>query len=148
MAAISAFPDIDVVMVNNGPTFTFFATAAITKGQVVCFNATGVSMYVEASVAGAGSQPIGVAITSQATVGGPVTVALAGSIVYVANADDTSTLDAGDYVLTNSNAVKGTVCAVGTGAATQYPVGIALEDIAGSGTGRMLVFPAPLVVHA
>lgn len=148
MADIAAFPDIDVVLVNNGPTFTFVASAAITKGQAVCFNATGVSMSVEAGVAGAGAQYIGCAVTSQATVGGPITVALPGSICFMANAGDTAVIDAGDFVIGNDNTVKGTISAAGTGAATQYPLGIAIDDIGASGTGRVFIFPAPLTVHA
>jgi len=148
MADITAFPDIDVVLVNNGPTDTFVVTAAVTKGQVVCFNATGVSKSVEACVAGAGAQPIGVAVTSATASGQYITVALPGSICYVANADDTTGIDAGGFVIGNDCAVKGTVSEAGAGAATQYTIGIALDDIAGSGTGRIFVFPAPLVVHA
>jgi hypothetical protein len=129
---------------------TFKATAAITAGQVVCFNATGVSDYVEASVAGAGSQPIGVALTSQATVGGAVNVCMMG-VCSVTNADDTTGIDAGDMLVCNDNAVKGTVVAslaVGSQATPQQVIGIALQDIAGGSYGMALICPFSLTAHA
>lgn len=128
---------------------TFTASAAITAGQVVCINATGVSNTVEASVAGAGSQPIGVAITNGAA-SGPVTVLMLG-ICNVVNADDTTGIDAGDLLVCNDNAVKGTVVtslAVGTQATPQQVVGIAIEDIAGGSYGKALICPFSLTAHA
>lgn len=128
---------------------TFTASAAISAGQVVCINATGVSNTVEASVAGAGSQPIGVAITNGAA-NGPVTVLILG-ICNVTNADDTATIDAGDLLVCNDNAVKGTVntsLAVGTQATPQQVIGIAVEDIAAGSYGKAFICPQSLTAHA
>ena len=148
MADISAFPAIAQVVEYLGATSTFIATAAITQGQVVAFSATGVSDSVVASVAEAGGRPIGVAISSQATAGGKVSVAMLGSIVRVAMADDTTGADAGDLLETNDCAVKGTVStaaetAISGAVGTAHPqvVGVALDDIAGGSYGRMLIHP-------
>ena len=94
MADITALPTIPQLVEHLGTTSTFTATAAITQGQVVAISATGVSDAVVASVAESGGRPIGVAITSQATAGGKVAVAMLGSIVRVAIADDTTGADA------------------------------------------------------
>lgn len=147
MADISAFPTIKKVLDGNEHAITFTAGAAIKAGQIVGFNATGVSGTVEPMVAGAGEHPIGVALGDAAS-GKPVSVAVIGAIVVVANADDTTAIDAGDWLETNDNAVKGTVSAVniaasGSAIATVHwtVIGKALDDIAGGGTGRMMVIP-------
>jgi len=134
-------------MLNNGPTATFIAEGTVTAGQVVAIDATGVSMSVRGAVAETGERPIGVALTS-ATTGEYVTVALPGSICYAVNADDTTAIDAGDHLETNNNAVLGTVntaVVAATGGATvtvhDAVIGYALDDIAGEGYGRMLVWP-------
>ena len=155
MADITAFPSIPQIVEHLGTTSTFIATAAITQGQVVAFSATGVTDSVVASEAEAGGRPIGVAITSQATAGGKVTVAMVGSIVRVAVADDTTGIDAGNLVETNDCAVKGTVSevtetATGGATVTTHPqvVGVALDDIAGGSYGRILVMPPMYAVQA
>ena len=144
MADISAFPTITPVEASNGDTFTYTAGGAITAGMVVCFEATGTSLQVIKCVAGAGTIPIGVAITSAAS-GGKVTVQTSG-YAYVANADDTTGIDAGDYLEMNDNAVGGTVSAAtltasGATCTPHYCVGIAAQDIAGGGTGLCLIMP-------
>lgn len=145
MADISAFPTIRQVLYWGDNIRTLTATTAVTAGQVVAINATGVSMAVDPSVATAGSKALGVALYD-AGVGALVAVAMNGCVVYVANADDTTAIDAGDHLETNDNAVKGTVstaAVAATGGATVTVhndiIGIALDDIAGGGTGRMLV---------
>lgn len=155
MADISAFPTIPQIVEHLGTTSTFIATAAITQGQVVAISATGVDDSVVASVAESGGRPIGVAITSQATAGGKVAVAMIGSIVRVAIADDTTGADAGDLLETNDCAVKGTVstaseAATGGATVTTHPqvVGVALDDIAGGSYGRMLVLAPAYAVQA
>ncbi len=155
MADISAFPTIPQIVECLGATSTFTATAAITQGQVVAFSATGVDDNVVASVAESGGRPIGVAITSQATAGGKVSVAMLGSVVRVAVADDTTGIDAGNLVETNDCAVKGTVSevtesATGGATVTTHPqvVGVALEDIAGGSYGRILVLAPAYAVQA
>jgi hypothetical protein len=67
-------------------------------------------------------------------------------IASVLNADDTTGIDAGDYLEMNDNAVGGTVSAAaltasGATATPHYCIGIALEDIAGGGSGKCLIAP-------
>lgn len=148
MTDISAFPTISVVAENGqANTVTFTAGENITAGQVVGFAATGVSKTVVVMDATSGEHAIGVALYT-ATSGNVVAVCLPGSICYVANADDTTGIDAGDWVQQNDNAVGGTVSAASlaaTGGATaslnELVVGMAIDDIAGGGTGRILVHP-------
>ena len=117
---------------------TFKATAAILRGSVVAFDATGVSNSVSPAGTGLGVVA-GVALMSQATVGGPVPVAMNGSVVTVMMAADDSTVDAGHWV--QVGAVAGTVIefdpAIGAHAATltsgAWPLGYTLEDSAVGG---------------
>jgi hypothetical protein len=145
MADITEFPAIPRIMENNGPTGSFTAKTAVKRGQVVGGEATGESRTVIPMVAGAGCRPVGVAI-DDAAAGAKVSVALPGSIVTVVNADDTTGIDAFNLVETNDNAVGGTVSEVAdadiAGAVgTSHPqvVGMALDDIAGGATGKILV---------
>jgi len=142
MTDITAFPTIRNPVRQLSGTETFTALAAVKPGQVVTGNATGVDYQVEKCVAASlVTRPIGVAIGA-AGAGEKVAVALPGSICELANADDTTGIDAWDDVITNDNAVGGTVSAVSYGStATQVIVGIALEDIAGGATGRVYILP-------
>ena len=155
MADISAFPTMPVannseLISDGGPILTFTASGTILVGQAVCFAATGVSMTVLASIAGANTKPVGVALDN-VTDGEKVAVALAGCVVEMANADDTATIDAGHWVECNDNAVGGTINEISftaSGATVtilDQVIGMALDDIAASGTGRVLVMPIPLV---
>lgn len=144
MTDITAFPSFNPSEggnVQNVSTFT--AGAAITMGQVVAFATTGVSGTVHPAITDTTGQVIGVALYTVAS-GAKVAVALNGSIVKVANADDTATIDAGDVLVANDNAVGGTV-SVATSVATASTlgagivVGIALDDIAASSYGRVLL---------
>ena len=145
MADISAFPTIRNVLVSGNNIITLTATTAVKAGQLVAINATGVSGAVDKCIATAGSMPIGVALYDAAAAA-IVAVATIGCVVYMANADDTTGIDAGGWVEFNDNAVGGTISecavaaiggAVGTG---HYGVfGVAIDDIAGSGTGRVLL---------
>ena len=144
MADISAFPSISKVEEHAWDTMTLVASGAITQGMVVAIDATGDSMTVRKAIAESGECPLGVALTSAAD-GAVVNVATAG-VVYVANADDTTAIDAGDFLEVNDNAVGGTVNAVSvaaTGGATvtvhNLVIGKALDDIGGGATGRMLI---------
>lgn len=154
MADISAFPAITDVDKRLAGTWTFTASGAITLGQVVAGSATGVSDTVVASVAESGGRPIGVALATVAD-GAKVPVALMGSIVKVAVADDTTGIDAFNLVETNDCAVKGTVsevseAATGGATVTTHPqvVGVALEDIAGGGTGYIMLTCPSYAVQA
>ena len=156
MADISAFPTLprandSELISDGGPILTFIASGTIKVGQVVCFAATGDSMTVLASVAGANTKPVGVALDN-VTNGEYVAVAMAGCVVEMANADDTATIDAGHWVECNDNAVGGTINEIdftASGATVtikDQTIGMALDDIAASGTGRVLIMPVPLTV--
>ena len=141
MADISAFPTIHGVVIDErGPLRTFTFTEAASAGMAVGFAADGISNAVVPMDATAGEQPIGVAVYD-VEAGDKGSVAMDGNIVLVANADDTTAIDAGDYVELNDNAVQGTVSALALEVytANHYVLGIALEDIAGAGTGEILV---------
>ena len=139
MTDIATFPTLTLVLHNDGPTYPFTAGAAIKAGQVVAFATTGVTDTVYPAVAGTTAQPIGVALIPAAA-GDPVTVALVGSVATVVNADDTTAIDAGEAVADNDNAVGGTVAAAVT-TATNYSIGVTIEDIAGGGSGKIIVMP-------
>lgn len=141
MADIGAFPTIHGVVIDDrGPIRSFTFTEAASAGMAVGFAATGVSNAVVPMDATAGEQCIGVAVYD-VEAGDLGAVAMDGNIVVVANADDTTAIDAGDQVELNDNAVQGTVSALTLTqfTANHYVLGIALEDIAGAGTGEILV---------
>lgn len=158
MTDISAFPTIQKVLVGKGGIIfsDFLAGETIKAGQVVGFAANGVSKTMVCMDETSGEFPLGVAV-HDASSGELVTVAGPGCIVVVANADDTTGIDAGDPLQTNDNAVKGTVSAFapradlgstvidGSNDTTidhhAWLIGRALEDIAGGGTGEMLIWP-------
>ncbi|HPY61094.1 MAG TPA: DUF2190 family protein [Methanospirillum sp.] len=156
MTDISAFPTLprandSELISDGGPILTFIASGTILVGQAVCYAATGVSMTVLASVAGENTKPVGVALNN-ATNGEYVAVAMAGCVVEMANADNTATIDAGHWVECNDNPVGGTINEIdftASGATVtikDQTIGMALDDIAASGTGRVLVMPIPLTV--
>ena len=141
MTAITAFPAIHgVVKDDAGPIRSFTFTEAASAGMAVGFAATGVSNAVVPMDATGGEQPIGVAVYD-VEAGDKGSVAMDGNIVVVANDDDTDAIDAGDYVKPVGTTVQGTVdtAALGIQTADVYYLGIALEDIAGGGTGEILV---------
>ena len=141
MADTDPFPTSHgVVKDDKGPIRSYTFTEAAKAGMAVGFAATGVSNAVVPMDATADEQPIGVAVYD-VEAGDKGAVAMDGNIVLVANADDTTAIDAGDYVELNDNAVQGTVSALALEVytANHYVLGIALEDIAGAGTGEILV---------
>lgn len=150
MGDIAAFPTLQRVLVRGDNITDYKATAAIKAGQAVCINATGVSDQVEASVAAAGSKLVGVAI-GNAAAGERVAVAGDGCEVYVAQADDTATIDAGHWVTANDNAVKGTVSevlAVGSSTVPQDVLGYLREDMAAGGTAILVIATGSITMHA
>ena len=146
MTDISAFPTITQVC-DQGHQFAraVKAGAAIKAGQVVAYADTGVSDTVHPHIKGTTASIAGVAAYDIAS-GSWGTVYLNGAIVYVANADDTTGIDAGAVVEGNDNAVGGTVSAAANAATTaegeEYKndiLGYAIEDIAGGATGRVMI---------
>jgi hypothetical protein len=157
MTDISSFPTIkNVVKGDSGTIINGKAGETISAGQVVGIAATGVSDTYVAMDETTGERPIGVAIFD-ATSGDRLSIASFGCIAKVANADDTSAIDAGSLVETNDNSVKGTVSEVSPRADLASAVidatndttidghhnviGMALEDIAGDSEGYILVAP-------
>ena len=151
MADITAFPSFNP---SEGGDLkgvgTYTAGAAITAGQVVAFATTGVSKTVHPAVSGTTGQVIGVALYTVAS-GAEVAVAEIGSKVLVANDGDSATIDAGDWVEVSDNAVCGTVSVLSTAATTTQAInynviGVAIEDIAASSYGLVIV--NPILYHA
>lgn len=157
MSDITTFPAIQDVLVSGTNIREFTATEAITKGQVVGFAATGVDDAVVPVDATAGENAYGVAITT-ALIGKIVKVAGPGCVVKVANADDTTPVEAGEYVQQDNNAVKGTVSVFTPRAdlvatisdtvddtitdGSALLVGLTQTAIAADGTGSMLILPS------
>ena len=149
MGDITSFPTLRNVLWTTGQganVHKFTATAAVKAGEVVAFAGTGLSGAINPAVKGTTAQPIGVAL-DDAAAGTMVTVACNGCIVYVANFSTTVALDSGDIVEDNANAVGGTVglaaltstAGGGTVATVRYTVGVMIDKVVASGTGRMLV---------
>lgn len=121
-----------------GDVQTYKAGAAILRGQVVAFAATGVDFTVHPAIETTASLA-GVALANAST-GDMLPVAGNGSILTVMCAATDTTVDAGDWV--SNSTVAGTVIVlVGdvatheTEAAGYFPLGRALADVtAGSGT--------------
>jgi len=136
-----------------GLVMTFKAASAILAGQIVAFAANGVSRTVAPATSSLG-QVVGVALHSQATVGGDVSVAMDGSVVKIMLSTDNGTADAGDWIGVSTVPGCGTVrdpaihahdIVVGLGMA----VGYAIEDIAAGGntvggTGYIVVSTSPV----
>ena len=147
MTDIAAFPAIHNVLYSGDNIQSFTASGAITAGQVVAIDATGVTLTVRAAVAESGERPVGVAIMSVAS-GAQVPVAMTGCIVNVANADDGTDIDAGEWLTTNDNTVGGTVSAQSiaaesgaTAAIYDTMIGYAVGDIGKGATGLMMIQP-------
>jgi len=160
MADITEFPEMRDVLHSGDNIHTFTAGGDIKAGQVV--EISGDFEVVKATTLGT-KKAIGVALYDAAS-GEEIAIAMRGCIVWVANADDTTAISAGEYVMADDNAVGGTVKKVddlsvsvppGTTAVTstaaqpdlteaggvppQVAIGTALEEISGGGTGRILL---------
>lgn len=145
MADISSFPTIHDVLEFGDNIIPLNAGGTIKAGQAVVIEAAGTSKTVIAADATPGQMFVGVALYD-ASSGDVVAVCTTGCVVEVANYDDTTAIDAGEFVETNDNTVGGTVGAVDTsdsGGATvtthDQVIGISLEDIPGDGTGKIMV---------
>lgn len=112
-----------------GVVINMIAGAAIVKGAIVGYNATGVDFTVQTALSGSTVCPIGVALYSQATVGGKIAIASLGSIVKVQNGVD-SALEAGDAIMVDET-TAGTVKAYTSAAGGEEPIGYLLEAMAG-----------------
>lgn len=121
-----------------GVVFDCTAKSAILAGQLVAFNATGVDWDVEPADGCTTDMPIGVALHSQATVGGRVAIAGPGSVVKVCEGDGSDGLDAGNCIMASASTALGCVSTY-TDGADAYQVGVMLEDAALSATGYALL---------
>jgi hypothetical protein len=144
MTDISAFPTISHVVDQghqNGRAYK--AGAVIKAGMVVAFARTGVTDTVHPHVKGTTGSIAGVAAYDIAS-GSWGMIYGDGAVVYIANADDTTGIDAGAPVEGNDNAVGGTVTAAAWAATVEGELyldvlGFAVEDIAGNATGRVQI---------
>ncbi len=142
MADITAFPVMgDNILIAGTNIQRYKAGAAIKKGQAVAIHGTGVNETVHPAVKGTTASVEGVAL-ADASVGEFVTVAGPGCVVLMANADDTTAIDAGSGVEDNDNAVGGTISALPANsgsakAAYANLVGVAIDDIPKDGVGRV-----------
>jgi hypothetical protein len=97
----NTFVAIDPDPIHLGLVKTFIAKTAILRGAVVSFHDTGVSREVIPATSSTGTA-IGVALNSQATVGGEVTVAMQGSVIKVMVSTDNVGIDAGHWVTSSA----------------------------------------------
>ena len=146
MADIGTFPTITQVCdQGHRNARAVKAGADIKAGMVVAYADTGVTDTVHPHIKGTTASIAGVAMYDIAS-GSWGTILTNGAIVYVANADDTTGIDAGAVVEGNDNAVGGTVSAAAyeltTAEGEEYKndlLGYAIEDIAGGATGRVMI---------
>ena len=150
MTDIQAFPTIRNVLYSGNNLISGTAALAAKAGQVAVFDATGDGLKFQPGLAEAGERPVGVFLYDAAA-NAPCTVCGPGCIVYVANADDAAACDTGDWMITNDNAVGGTVSAcpvAASGAATAVlndnVIGFLVGDMAKSGTALLMVLPQSL----
>lgn len=157
MADITAFPsqstlttgDSCLVQTPQGPARRFILAADVKAGQVVVFG----SVEGEVTPAtGSVTEKVAGYVDCDGKDGDEILVYLAGNIVKVVNASDSAAIAMGAWIVTDDNAVLGTVSAVSLTAsgatAVQYlnTVGIALEGIAASSSGYALLMPVPITV--
>ena len=129
MADIAAFPTIRNVLISGDNIITYTAAAAIKAGQVVAFNATGVSDTVQACAAGTTLGIAGVALYD-AALGAKVAVAGPGCVCNVVNGIQATNWDAGTFLKAYGTTTAGTVCeaAITGGVAPLNIVGLAIEN--------------------
>jgi hypothetical protein len=147
MSDISTFPTITQVCdqgQRNSRAYKVGATA-VKAGMAVAFAASGDTDTIVPALQGTTGSVVGVA-ANDAAVGAWVNVYENGAVVYVANADSATGIDAGDLVEHNDNAVGGTVSTKvqGTTPVTgatlvNNVLGYAVDDIAGGATGRVMI---------
>lgn len=139
--------------IHLGLVMTFKAASAILAGQIVAFAASGASRTVAPATSSLG-QVVGVALNSQPTAGGDVTVAMDGCVVKIELSADDGTADAGDWIGVSTVAGCGIVrdpaihahdTVVGLGMA----VGYAIDDISAGaatvgGKGYIVVSTSPV----
>jgi predicted RecA/RadA family phage recombinase len=145
MADITTFVPIRNVLWSGKNIITMTATTAVKAGMLVAINATGVSGAVDPCVAT--GTPIGVAINDIAA-GSTGPIATAGCVVYMNNFSTSAAIDAGDFLIGDDAEGTGMVGAVTTATTPQAIIGVAIDDIAVSSSGRVLLTPGSYTYHA
>jgi hypothetical protein len=138
MADTGTWTTISKVLDSGDNFMTFTAGADISAGMVVAGHGTGVSDTVHPAVAGTTAFPIGVAI-EDADSGDPVTIAGVGCIVYVREGTGNA-IDAWSAVSDDDAAATGCIKTTVT-TAEGFAIGVAVDDIAANGSGRILILP-------
>jgi hypothetical protein len=129
MADIAAFPTVRSVLVSGDNIISYTAVAAVKAGQVVAFNATGVSDTVQACAVGTTLGIAGVAIYDAAA-GAKVAVAGPGCVCNVVNGIQATSWDAGTFLKAYGTTTAGTVtlAALTGGVAPLDIIGLAIEN--------------------
>lgn len=150
MADVSSWTTLTGIVKHGSNVGDFTAGAAIKAGQVVGLVDTGVDMTVHPLNASAGDSVVGVAITA-ATCGAPVSAAMVGCIALVANADDSTAIDAGHWVECSGIALGGivsesSIAETGDGVQVMdaFVVGKLVTDMAGGGTAYCYILPTTI----
>lgn len=139
MTDITTFPGIQNVLYSGDNVIEMIVDSSVTRGNVVGINTTSKSVRAVST----GEEGIGVALTTQTTATGKILIALPGCICYVANSTDSKEIDAGAYC--GAGTLDGTVTELTIDTTSvQQMVGIAIDDIAVSSYGLMLIAPAPV----
>jgi len=145
MTDITAFPTATKrILVHGDNSYTFtVGSEAIKAGQVVGIASNGGDFTITPCNSADAVCPIGIADHAASSTE-TLTVHMYGTVCKVFNEDDTTAIEAGTEL--KQGTVDGAVCAATPGGATEYLVGIALEDIpataAGSyGGGNALICP-------
>jgi hypothetical protein len=129
MADIAAFPTVRNVLISGDNIISYTAVAAVKAGQVVAFNATGVSDTVQACAVGTTLGIAGVALYDAAA-GAKVAVAGPGCMCYVVNGIQATNWDAGTYLKAYGTTTAGTVtiAAITGGVAPLDIIGLATDN--------------------
>ena len=138
MADIAAFPTITNVVVSEGHTLTYTGAGSldIKPGMVVDYDSTGVNMTAQATLAASGDYPVGVAISNSDVSASERFTVMIDGVGNLANYDDTTAILIGDWVMTNDNAVGGTI-GVASIAATATTLAIIQANVVGQCLGTI-----------
>ena len=145
MGDIATFVPIRNVLWSGDNIIKLTATTAIKAGMLANINATGVSGAIDPGVQT--GTAIGVALFD-AGAGEECTIATAGCVVYLNNFSNSATIDAGDFLASDDAAGKGMVRVVSTATSPYNIIGVAIDDIAVSSSGRVLITPGSYTYHA
>ena len=135
MTAITAWPDILTVVDGDYKAFTRQAAAAISRGMACTLNSSGKA--VACTITGTPKPCMGVAM-NEAAIGDFVTLVWDG-IVRVANSTSTSAIAIGDQVTVGPVSAYAGAVSTATSATDTQIIGTAIETIAVSSYGKILL---------